>query len=64
MNSPEPDSVGINREVWGNGFEILDLIEMQAPADAATHEFYDYVQADWAKQWPSEEIWVARKVAG
>ncbi len=45
-----------------NGFEILDLIELQAPAGAVTHEHYDYVSADWAKQWPSEEIWVARKV--
>jgi SAM-dependent methyltransferase len=44
-----------------NGFEILDLIELQAPADAVTHEHYDYMTAEWAKQWPSEEIWVARK---
>ena len=44
-----------------NGFEILDLIELQAPPEAVTHEFYDYVPAEWAKQWPSEEIWVARK---
>jgi SAM-dependent methyltransferase len=47
-----------------NGFEILDLIEIQAPADAVTHEFYDHLPAEWAKQWPSEEIWVARKDAG
>ncbi len=44
-----------------SGFEILDLIEVYAPADAVTHEFYDFVPAEWAKQWPSEEIWVARK---
>jgi SAM-dependent methyltransferase len=49
------------RLLRANAFEILDLIEVQAPADAVTHEFYDYVSADWAKQWPSEEIWVARK---
>jgi SAM-dependent methyltransferase len=49
------------RVLRGNGFEILDLIEIQAPPEAVTHEFYDYVSADWAKQWPSEEIWVARK---
>ncbi len=45
-----------------NGFEILDLIELFAPADAVTHPFYDFVPAEWAKQWPSEELWVARKV--
>jgi SAM-dependent methyltransferase len=49
------------RVLRANGFEILDLIEIQTPPDAVTHEFYDYVSAEWAKQWPSEEIWVARK---
>jgi len=44
-----------------NGFEILDLVELQAPLEAATHEYYDFVTADWARRWPSEEIWRARK---
>jgi SAM-dependent methyltransferase len=44
-----------------NGFEIERLIEIQAPADAETHGHYDYVTADWARQWPAEEIWAARK---
>jgi SAM-dependent methyltransferase len=44
-----------------NGFEILDLIEIRAPASGKTHEFYDHVQVEWAREWPSEEIWVARK---
>ena len=43
-----------------NGFEVERLIEVQAPADAVTHEFYAYVTAEWAKQWPCEDIWVAR----
>ena len=43
-----------------NGFEILDLIEIQAPAEAETHQRYDYVSADWARKWPSEEIWRAQ----
>ncbi len=49
------------RLLRANRFEILDLIELQAPADAETHEYYDFVTADWARQWPSEEIWRARK---
>jgi len=49
------------RLLRANGFEILNLIEIQAPPERVTHEFYDFVQADWAKRWPSEEIWVARK---
>ena len=44
-----------------NGFEIERLVEIQAPADAETHSHYSYVTADWAKKWPCEEIWVARK---
>ncbi len=44
-----------------NGFEILDLIEIHAPDGAETHEYYDFVTADWARKWPSEEIWKARK---
>jgi SAM-dependent methyltransferase len=44
-----------------NGFEVERLVELQAPADAQTHEYYAYVTADWARKWPAEEIWVARK---
>jgi SAM-dependent methyltransferase len=51
------------RLLRANGFEILDLIEIQAPAGAETHERYDYVTAEWARKWPAEEIWVARKEA-
>jgi len=43
------------------GLEVERLIEVQAPADAETHEFYAYVTAEWAQQWPAEDIWVARK---
>ena len=44
-----------------NGFEVEDLIEIQAPADAETHAHYDYVTAEWGRRWPAEEIWKARK---
>ena len=30
-------------------------------ADAKTHEHYNYVTAEWARTWPSEELWVARR---
>jgi hypothetical protein len=43
------------------GEPIAQQLELQAPPDAETHEHYDYVPAEWAKNWPSEEIWVARK---
>jgi SAM-dependent methyltransferase len=44
-----------------NGFGVERLVEIQAPPDAQTHEYYAFVTADWARKWPSEEIWVARK---
>jgi SAM-dependent methyltransferase len=49
------------RLLRSSGFDVLDLIEIGAPADAADHPFYDYVPAAWAKQWPAEEIWIAEK---
>jgi len=67
---------GLTRLDWGNhvefvlphgemlrllrscGFVVEDLIEIQAPG----HTVRDYanVPADWARQWPCEEIWKAR----
>jgi SAM-dependent methyltransferase len=47
------------RLLHANGFEIEDLIELQAPPDATTS--YPFVTADWANRWPSEEVWKARK---
>jgi SAM-dependent methyltransferase len=45
------------------GFDVEELVELQAPADAADHPYYDFVTAEWARRWPAEEIWVARKRA-
>ena len=67
-----PDSDGVEYHLphgeWirlldAYGFEIEALHELQAPPDAKTHEYYDYVSADWARGWPAEEIWKARKRA-
>ena len=49
------------RLLRANGFDVEDLVELQAPADAVTHEHYDYVTAEWGRRWPAEEIWRARK---
>jgi SAM-dependent methyltransferase len=51
------------RLLRSSGFELENMVELQAPPDAETHPVYDYVTAEWARQWPSEEIWVARKRA-
>jgi SAM-dependent methyltransferase len=49
------------RLLRSNGFEVLELVELQAPPGAADHPVYDFVTADWGRRWPAEEIWVARK---
>jgi len=44
-----------------NGFEVERLVEIQAPAKATDHHKYTFVTAEWARKWPSEEVWIARK---
>jgi SAM-dependent methyltransferase len=44
-----------------NGLEIERLLELYAPEGATEHEYYGFVSVDWARQWPAEEIWIARK---
>jgi SAM-dependent methyltransferase len=43
------------------GFDVEDLVELYAPDDADRHEYYSYTSPDWARNWPAEEIWAARK---
>ena len=44
-----------------NGFEVERLVELYAQPDGETHTYYKYVTAEWARKWPADEIWVARK---
>ena len=57
---PTADLFRLLRET---GFEVLDLRQLYASTDATDHPYYDYVPAEWARQWPSEEVWRARKVS-
>ena len=47
------------RLLRGTGFEVEDLLEVQPPPEATTR--YPYVTLDWARKWPCEEVWKARK---
>jgi ubiquinone/menaquinone biosynthesis C-methylase UbiE len=42
-----------------SGFEILDLVEIR-PRETDTTT-YPFVSHEWARQWPCEEVWRARK---
>lgn len=42
-----------------NGLRIEDLIELRPPAEGASA--FDYVDLEWAREFPAEHIWVVRK---
>jgi SAM-dependent methyltransferase len=67
---PEDDSVEFHlgygdwiRLLVRSGFEVLDLVELQAPAEGGPHVYPALPERWWARRWPSEEIWKARKLA-
>jgi SAM-dependent methyltransferase len=41
------------------GLEVEDLLELRPGPDATTR--YPFVTLDWARRWPCEEVWKARK---
>lgn len=44
-----------------SGFDVIDYRELYARDDAVDHPYYSFVPAEWARRWPAEEIWRARK---
>jgi SAM-dependent methyltransferase len=55
---PHGELIDLLRE---NGLGVERLLELYAPDDAVRHPYYDTVTVEWARRWPAEEIWVARK---
>ena len=47
------------RQLRACGFSLEGLIEVRPPTGAKPR--YDVVDIEWARRWPSEEIWIARK---
>jgi SAM-dependent methyltransferase len=47
-----------------SGFEVLDYLELQAPAPEPGHgsDVNYFVTADWARRFPSEQVWKVRKL--
>jgi SAM-dependent methyltransferase len=50
------------RLLRSSGFEIEDLIEIQAPSEGADAQAQPYIPVEWARRWPSSEAWRARKL--
>jgi len=47
------------RLLRASGFDVEGLVELRAPERVTTH--YPFVTPEWARRWPSEEVWMARK---
>jgi SAM-dependent methyltransferase len=43
-----------------SGFVVEDLLEVWPGENPVTD--FDYVELDWARRWPAEEVWKARRV--
>jgi len=56
---PTADMFGLLRRT---GLEVVDYRQLYASDDAVDHPFYNFVPAEWARRWPSEEVWRARKL--
>jgi SAM-dependent methyltransferase len=65
-----PEEIGVEYHLshgdWidllrANSFEIERLIDVYARLDSVRHDYYGYVDPAWARKWPAEEIWTARK---
>ena len=54
---PHGEWIGLFRQ---HGLVVEDLLELRAPK-RATSTYADYVDHDWARRWPAEEIWRVRK---
>jgi SAM-dependent methyltransferase len=53
---PHGEMIRLLRE---SGFDVEGLIELRAPEGATTR--FPHVTGEWARRWPAEEVWKARK---
>ena len=51
------------RVLVGAGLVVDALHELHPPAGALTNADFEIVTAEWAGQWPAEDLWVAHKPA-
>ena len=65
----DPDDESVNfalgygdwiRVLRSSGFEVENLVELW-PAEGAVADNFPYATNEWARKWPSEEVWIARK---
>ncbi|MBG7604339.1 MAG: class I SAM-dependent methyltransferase [Actinobacteria bacterium] len=62
----DPGGIEFNMEIssWlrlfrNVGFDVVDYVEIQAPSEESGTKYW--VTAEWAKRFPSEQVWTLRK---
>jgi hypothetical protein len=43
-----------------SGFEVTDLLELRPP-EGSTTTYTNLATLDWARRWPCEQVWKARR---
>jgi SAM-dependent methyltransferase len=51
------------RVLGASGFRVEALHELYAPPGTETHGYYEIATAEWAAQWPVEDLWAARRTS-
>lgn len=47
------------RLLGASDLDVVDLVELRPGPEANTS--YPFVSLEWARRWPSEEVWIARR---
>jgi hypothetical protein len=50
----------MHRLLRHSGFEVEELIEVEIPEGSTTR--HPWVPYQWARQWPCEDVWKARRL--
>ena len=57
------DRVEVVREFSSYTWWLKEQVQERSDADGNCEPRFDFVSIEWARRWPSEEIWVARKTS-
>ncbi|HSS33139.1 MAG TPA: hypothetical protein VLL27_07650 [Solirubrobacterales bacterium] len=58
IGGPHGELIAVLRK---SGLQVEELIEVRPPEGSTTR--YPWMKFEWARSWPCEEVWRARKTA-
>ena len=56
-----PGHGDVIRELRAAGLRVEALHELHADDGSETPDYYEIVTAEWARDWPAEDLWVASR---